>query len=95
MTLPKYPLPHPFREMNFLIPREIAELLKVRVDTIHRLAKKGDLPGKRVGRQWRFREDVVLEWIQSNFTRISNADLEKSDSELSEIRETAKRILGR
>ena len=34
--------------------REVAELLKMPVSTIYQLARRGDLPARRLGRTWRF-----------------------------------------
>jgi excisionase family DNA binding protein len=34
--------------------REVAELLKMPVSTIHQLARRGELPARRLGRTWRF-----------------------------------------
>ncbi len=37
----------------------LADLLGVHPDTVRRLARKGRLPGYRVGRQWRFAAEEV------------------------------------
>lgn len=34
--------------------REVAELLKMPVSTIYQLARRGELPARRLGRTWRF-----------------------------------------
>ena len=34
--------------------REVAELLKMPVSTIYELARRGELPARRLGRTWRF-----------------------------------------
>ena len=34
--------------------REVADLLKMPVSTIYELARRGDLPARRLGRTWRF-----------------------------------------
>ncbi len=34
--------------------REVADLLKMPVSTIYQLARRGDLPARRLGRTWRF-----------------------------------------
>ena len=33
---------------------EVAELLRVSRHTVYRLAQRGDLPGRKIGRIWRF-----------------------------------------
>ncbi|MFV0318262.1 MAG: helix-turn-helix domain-containing protein [Microthrixaceae bacterium] len=44
---------------------EAAELLRVSVKTVLRLARKGDIPGRKVGREWRFARADVLAWLSS------------------------------
>ena len=34
--------------------REVADLLKMPVSTIYELARRGELPARRLGRTWRF-----------------------------------------
>lgn len=46
-----------------MTPREAAEYFGVHVRTIYRLAKKGQIPGRKVGGSWRFRKDVLDEWL--------------------------------
>ncbi|KJL45825.1 excisionase family DNA-binding protein [Microbacterium trichothecenolyticum] len=38
---------------------ELAAKLSCSLDTVYRLAEKGDLPGFRLGREWRFYPSVV------------------------------------
>lgn len=42
-----------------------AELLKVHRKTLERLALRGELPGHKVGRFWRFRASELDEWLRS------------------------------
>ena len=46
-----------------MTPREAAEYLSVHVRTIYRLAKNGDIPGRKVGGSWRFKKDALDEWL--------------------------------
>lgn len=41
-----------------------AELLTVSPDTIYDLFKKGELPGRKVGRKWLTTRTAVLRWIE-------------------------------
>ena len=43
---------------------EVAKLLRVHPRTIKRLARQGQLPGFRVGGQWRFRRAAIEEYIR-------------------------------
>ena len=41
----------------------VAELLQVAEDAVRELAEAGDLPGRRVGDEWRFSREAVLRWL--------------------------------
>lgn len=45
-----------------LTVNELAEYLRVHRSTIYRLLKKGQLPGFRIGSDWRFNVEVIDEW---------------------------------
>lgn len=42
-----------------------AELLTVSPDTVYDLFKRGELPGRKVGRKWLTIRSAVLHWIES------------------------------
>src|SRR5919204_6558489 len=42
------------REPDVLTPEQLGELLQVDEKTVRSLAAAGDLPGRKVGRHWRF-----------------------------------------
>ena len=45
-----------------LTVNELAEYLRVHRSTIYRLLKKGQLPGFKIGSDWRFNVEVIDEW---------------------------------
>ncbi len=50
--------------MNEIItPAEVAVLLRSHVKTVYKLAEKGLIPGKRIGRSWRFYRSNILELV--------------------------------
>lgn len=51
----------PVREI--MTPREAAEYLSVHVRTIYRLARNGDIPGRKMGGSWRFKKDALDDWL--------------------------------
>ena len=53
---------------KFITAAELAELLRVTTVTIGRYARSGQLPGYRVGREWRFKESDVQRFIQARGT---------------------------
>src|SRR4051812_47777093 len=42
---------------------QVAELLETDAETIAALAENGELPGRRIGDEWRFRRAAVLDWL--------------------------------
>ena len=48
---------------EIMTPREAAEYLSVHVRTIYRLAKNGDIPGRKIGGSWRFKKDALDLWL--------------------------------
>ena len=48
---------------EIMTPREAAEYLSIHVRTIYRLAKNGEIPGRKVGGSWRFKKDALDEWL--------------------------------
>jgi excisionase family DNA binding protein len=42
---------------------EVAELLKLPVDAVRTRAERGDVPGRRFGKEWRFARSAVLVWL--------------------------------
>jgi len=45
---------------------QVAELLETDAQTIAAMAEKGELPGRKIGDQWRFRRAAVLDWLGGN-----------------------------
>lgn len=43
---------------------EVAKLLKVAEKTVYTMAQKHDLPGFKVGGQWRFKRADIDQWIE-------------------------------
>lgn len=43
---------------------EVAEYLGLSRDTVYRKARRGEIPGIRVGRSWRFPLDILEDWLR-------------------------------
>jgi len=54
---------HP--ESRLLRPTEVARWLKVTPQTVVRMARRGDLPARRIASQWRFLKVEIDEWLRS------------------------------
>jgi excisionase family DNA binding protein len=48
---------------DVLTAEQAAELLQTEPDTVRELAESGELPGRRVGGEWRFLRQAVLGWL--------------------------------
>jgi len=49
---------------------EAADLLKIPVSSVYKLAQAGKIPAQKVGRHWRFHRQTLIQWIangQLNF----------------------------
>ncbi len=52
-----------FMGKKFLTASEVAEHLQVHVDTVYALVQKGELPGAKIGKQWRFDATEIQRWF--------------------------------
>ena len=52
-----------------LVAMEVAKHLKVHPSTVYRMAKRGELPGFKIGSDWRFDRAQIDEWIRSRIRR--------------------------
>ena len=51
------------REPDVLTVEQLAQLLQIDAKTVRTLAAEGDLPGRKLGRHWRFSRQAVLDWL--------------------------------
>lgn len=51
-------------QIEVLTAEETAEILKVNIDTVRRLLRRGDLPGVKVGRHWRVEREVLRQYLR-------------------------------
>jgi PTS system nitrogen regulatory IIA component len=53
---------------------EVAKYLKMQPQTIYTWAQTGKIPAAKIGKEWRFRKDIIDEWfkqhIDEKFTAI-------------------------
>jgi excisionase family DNA binding protein len=57
---------HSFRPasaLEILTPAQLAELLQVELEVVVELAEKEELPGRKVGEEWRFSREAILAWL--------------------------------
>ncbi len=61
--------------MSMLTTKDLQQLLHVDRSTIYRMAEAGQLPGVKVGRQWRFPADRINRWLEDRNMRPAEATL--------------------
>ncbi len=52
---------------------EVATFLGVKRDTVYKLIDRNGLPGVKVGRLWKFRQDEIDEWVNKQPGRQQSA----------------------
>jgi len=60
--------PTPIPSLNLpalLTVKQVAAILQWNTFTIVKKAEKGDLPGFKMGREWRFRQEDIVLWIEA------------------------------
>ena len=45
---------------------EVARYLKLKPQTVYKWAQEGQIPGTKLGKEWRFRKSILDEWIDSS-----------------------------
>ena len=67
------------RNDEIMTVEEVAKYLKLKPQTVYKWAQEGQLPGAKLGKEWRFRRRMIDEWIDatillskggSNWTRL-------------------------
>jgi len=69
--------------MTLLTTKDVQDLIKVDRSTIYRMAEDGRIPAIKVGRQWRFPEDEITEWLRGRAVPATGAARGASDVEAS------------
>ena len=74
------------RMEEIMTPSEVANLLKIHLKTVYKLAEKGVIPGNRIGRSWRFSRSDVLELVSSKPINLSDSDTDDQVSRLAAVK---------
>ena len=51
---------------------ELAEYLKLSKSTLYHLARRGDVPGQKIGRHWRFHRATIDRWLGERLAKGSS-----------------------
>jgi excisionase family DNA binding protein len=83
--------PHPMPDQEILNIDGAAALLGVSVKTFSKVLREGDVPGRKVGREWKFSRQALIDWIggaQSRHFLDGGSDGESRPSRLSRRRKS-------
>jgi len=59
---------------------EVAKYLKMKPQTIYLWAQKSNIPAVKLGKEWRFRKDVIDEWLNQRFDEKFRPIINKLDN---------------
>ena len=61
--MPYQTVDNPLGEHVVLTVRDVANYLRLSQAKVYRLARQGCVPAFRLGRSWRFRKDLIDDWM--------------------------------
>ncbi len=54
---------------EYISPEEVAQKAHLHVDTVKRLLRRGEMPGYKIGNQWRIKLSELDAWLQERKNR--------------------------
>lgn len=60
---------------------EVAKYLKMQPQTIYQWAQTGKIPAAKIGREWRFRKDLIDLWFRSHIDEKFQPLLDKLETD--------------
>ncbi len=66
---------------DLLTLKQVADRLQLSERTLYRLLQRGELPGRKIGGQWRFRMSEIDYWLDMRVSRMHPADLGRLEEE--------------
>ncbi len=71
---------------NLMTTKEAAEYLKLNYMTIYKLSQRGRIPASKIGGNWRFRKDLLDDWLAKQATVVEgNVLVVDDDPEIVEM----------
>jgi len=53
------------RNKQIMTLKEVAKYLGLHVMTVYKLTREGRVPAAKIGGQWRFKQDILDEWLEA------------------------------
>jgi excisionase family DNA binding protein len=63
------------QQRDILTVRQAAEFLAMSPYTIREMARRGDLPARKIGKEWRFLRQALIDWTRSGAVQSANDGL--------------------
>ena len=54
-----------YKKEQIMTLKEVAKYLGLHIMTVYKLTREGRVPAAKIGGQWRFKRDVLDEWLES------------------------------
>lgn len=64
---------------DLMTVKEVADYLKLNYMTVYKLAQKGRIPASKIGGNWRFKKELLDEWIAKQSTVVEGSVLVVDD----------------
>ena len=84
--------PHPMPDHEILNIDDAAAFLGVSVKTFGKVLREGDVPARKVGREWKFSRQALIEWVAKTRSRDF---LDRADVDLGAVRARRPRAASR
>jgi len=78
---------------DLMTTKEAAEYLKLNYMTVYKLTQRGRIPASKIGGNWRFRKDLLDDWLAKQATVVEGTVLVVDDDP--EIREILREVITR
>ena len=86
--------PTPMPDQEILNIDGAAAFLGVSVKTFSKVLREGDVPGRKVGREWKFSRQALIDWIGSARSAEFLESGDEPDTQASKSSHTARRSAG-
>ena len=80
------------RDSDIMNTGEAAAFLKAHIETVRRLARRGEIPAFKMGKDWRFRKESLLRWAEEHHLRSKPPSILVLDDDLG-VRNLIRRFL--
>jgi len=58
--------------------KELAEYLQLEEHTIYKMVRKGEIPAYKIAGQWRFKREMIEEWLDQKLVSNGEKDMKKN-----------------